>query len=121
MKMHPTTLRLAISAAFLCPGAVLAQTTAQAVQTDTGASTADKDKPVQRVEVKGTASNYDPRRDDTASKTVLGAEEIRKYGDDNIFDVLKRAPGVTVTDKSIKMRGLGNGYTQILEIGRAHV
>ncbi|MCS0613526.1 TonB-dependent receptor [Massilia kyonggiensis] len=109
--MSPTPLRLAIAAALFCPGAVFAQSTPPADKTKT------QDKPIQKVEVKGTASTYDPRRDDTASKTVLSADEIRKYGDDNIFDVLKRAPGVTVTDKSIKMRGLGNGYTQILVNG----
>lgn len=76
-----------------------------------------RDQPVQQVEVKGAAADYDPRRDDTASKTVLNAEEIRKYGDDNIFDVLKRAPGVTVTGKTLRMRGLGAGYTQVLVNG----
>ena len=109
--MSPTPLCLAIAAVLSCPGAALAQSTPSA---DKGKA---QDKPVQKVEVKGSASAYDPRRDDTASKTVLSAEEIRKYGDDNIFDVLKRAPGVTVTDKSIKMRGLGAGYTQILVNG----
>jgi len=72
---------------------------------------------IQQVQVKGAASSYDPRRDDTAAKTVLNADEIRKYGDDNIYDVLKRAPGVTVTDRTIRMRGLGTGYTQILVNG----
>jgi outer membrane receptor protein involved in Fe transport len=124
--MPSTPLRLAIAAAFLCPGVVLADAIQQANPAnpaDPGVVMPDKpetlaaDKTIQRVEVKGAASDYDPRRDDTASKTVLGAEEIRKYGDDNIFDVLKRAPGVTVTDKSIRMRGLGNGYTQILVNG----
>jgi outer membrane receptor protein involved in Fe transport len=109
--MPPTPLRLALAAALCGPAAAFAQSTPPA----------DKDKPkdktIQRVEVKGAASAYDARRDDTASKTVLSAEEIRKYGDDNIFDVLKRAPGVTVTDKSIRMRGLGAGYTQILVNG----
>ena len=109
--MSPTPLRLAIAAALFCPGAVFAQSTPSADKTKA------QDKPIQKVEVKGSASTYDPRRDDTASKTILSADEIRKYGDDNIFDVLKRAPGVTVTDKSIKMRGLGNGYTQILVNG----
>ena len=112
--MHPTVLRLAIAAAFLGPAAAFAQSTPPA---DVKPADKAKDKPIQRVEVKGAAADYDPRRDDTASKTVLSAEEIRKYGDDNIFDVLKRAPGVTVTDKSIKMRGLGAGYTQILVNG----
>lgn len=72
---------------------------------------------IAKVEVKGNAEEYDPRREDTASKTVLGHEEIIKYGDTNVFEVLKRAPGVTVIGNSIRMRGLGNGYTQILVNG----
>jgi outer membrane receptor protein involved in Fe transport len=112
--MHPTAFRLAIAAALFAPAAAVAQTTPPA---DAKGTEKAKDKPIQRVEVKGAAADYDPRRDDTASKTVLSAEEIRKYGDDNIFDVLKRAPGVTVTDKTIRMRGLGAGYTQILVNG----
>ncbi|CAN7437613.1 TonB-dependent receptor [Pseudoduganella sp. LjRoot289] len=72
---------------------------------------------ITKVEVKGSAEEYDPRREDTASKTVLGHEEIIKYGDTNVFEVLKRAPGVTVIGNSIRMRGLGNGYTQILVNG----
>jgi outer membrane receptor protein involved in Fe transport len=118
--MHPTALRLALAAAFLVPAAAFAQIAPQdgARAADTGKDKKDKkDKTIQRVEVKGAAADYDPRRDDTASKTVLSADEIRKYGDDNIFDVLKRAPGVTVTDKTIRMRGLGAGYTQILVNG----
>jgi outer membrane receptor for ferrienterochelin and colicins len=72
---------------------------------------------IQKVEIKGSTQDYDPRRDDTASKTVLNHEEIMKYGDTNVFDVLKRAPGVTVIGNSIRMRGLGGGYTQILVNG----
>jgi outer membrane receptor protein involved in Fe transport len=117
--MYPFPFRFAFAAVCLSPGAVLAAVAPQAGQADPGmpAQAQTEDKAIQRVEVKGAANDYDPRRDDTASKTVLSAEEIRKYGDDNIFDVLKRAPGVTVTDKAIRMRGLGNGYTQILVNG----
>ncbi|PLY39734.1 outer membrane receptor protein [Janthinobacterium sp. ROICE36] len=73
---------------------------------------------LQTVEVKG--SGYDPRRDDTASKMVVSSEEILKYGDTNVTDVLKRLPGITVSGAAgrsggeIRMRGLGSGYTQIL-------
>jgi outer membrane receptor for ferrienterochelin and colicins len=74
-------------------------------------------RPIPQVEVKAANSTYDPRRDDTASKTVIGQEELMKYGDTNVFDVLKRAPGVTVTGSTIRMRGLGAGYTQILVNG----
>ena len=71
---------------------------------------------IPKVEING-AADYDPRRDDTASRTVIKQDEILKYGDVNIYDVLKRAPGVTVNEKSIRLRGLGNGYTQILVNG----
>lgn len=103
-------------------GAVMAQ------QTDNGsaapppatkpapASTPEEDT-IAKVEVKGALDTYDPRREDSASKTVLSHEEIIKYGDTNVFDVLKRAPGVTVVGNSIRMRGLGNGYTQVLVNG----
>jgi len=73
---------------------------------------------IQQVEVKGAAASYDPRRDDTASKIVVNNEEIVKYGDTNVLDVLKRVPGVTVSSSGrggeIRMRGLGSGYTQVL-------
>jgi outer membrane receptor for ferrienterochelin and colicins len=75
---------------------------------------------MQKVEVRGSVESYDPRRDDTASKIVVNHEEIVKYGDTNVVDVLKRLPGITVSGASgrgggeIRMRGLGAGYTQIL-------
>jgi outer membrane receptor protein involved in Fe transport len=76
------------------------------------------DAKMQKVEVKGAADTYDPRRDDTASKIVVNHDEIVKYGDTNVLDVLKRVPGVTVSSSGrggeIRMRGLGNGYTQVL-------
>jgi outer membrane receptor protein involved in Fe transport len=75
--------------------------------------------PIQQVEVRASADAYDPRRDDTASKIVVKREEIMKYGDTNLLDVLKRIPGLTVTGTpgrggEVRMRGLGSGYTQIL-------
>jgi outer membrane receptor for ferrienterochelin and colicin len=81
------------------------------------------DKKMQQVEVKGSANSYDPRRDDTATKIVVGSEEIAKYGDTNVLDVLKRVPGITVNTGAngrggeIRTRGLGAGYTQILVNG----
>jgi outer membrane receptor for ferrienterochelin and colicin len=114
-----TAIPLAAAVALIHAGA-LAQTTPA---TDTLAAAPAKtaadqpeSKPIIQVEVNG-AGDYDPRRDDTASKTVIGQQEILKYGDTNVFDVLKRAPGVTVMGESIRMRGLGNGYTQVLVNG----
>ncbi len=115
-------VRAAVPFLLVAPVAALAQSAAPAdaapadkpVTTET---TPTKKEAIQTVKVTGAAASYDARRDDTASKTVLSADEIRKYGDDNIFDVLKRAPGVTVTGKTLRMRGLGAGYTQILVNG----
>ncbi|MGB9107337.1 MAG: TonB-dependent receptor, partial [Telluria sp.] len=89
----------------------------QAPVSNDGKPAADANK-MQQVEVKGAANAYDPRRDDTASKIVVNNEEIVKYGDTNVLDVLKRVPGVTVSSSGrggeIRMRGLGSGYTQVL-------
>jgi outer membrane receptor for ferrienterochelin and colicins len=77
-----------------------------------------KEKPtlqkIDAIEVKSSQDSYDARREDTATKIVVTEEEILKYGDTQIADVLKRQPGITVTGGAIRMRGLGNGYTQIL-------
>jgi len=78
------------------------------------------DGAIQQVEVKG--AGYDARRDDTAARIVVKREEVLRYGDSNVADVLKRIPGVTVTtgagrSTEIRMRGLGGGYTQILVNG----
>lgn len=85
-----------------------------------GAQQSGTDGPVQQVEVKG--QGYDARRDDTAARIVVKREEIVRYGDTAVADVLKRIPGVTVTtgngrSTQIRMRGLGGGYTQILVNG----
>ncbi|NVD69518.1 TonB-dependent receptor [Duganella sp. BJB1802] len=78
-----------------------------------------KDSKVQQIAVRGSLDAYDPRHDDTASKIVVNHDEIVKYGDTNVLDVLKRVPGVTVSSNGgrgseVQMRGLGGGYTQVL-------
>ncbi len=95
---------------------------AMSAQAQVAAPAKPAEKEVQKVEVKGSAASYDARRDDTASKIVLNHDEIVKYGDTNVLDVLKRLPGVTVTGASgrggeVRMRGLGSGYTQVLVNG----
>jgi outer membrane receptor for ferrienterochelin and colicin len=73
------------------------------------------------IEVQGDANAE--RRASTASKIIVNSQEINKYGDSNVMDVLKRLPGITVDSGPggrggvIRMRGLGAGYTQILVNG----
>lgn len=72
------------------------------------------------VEITGTRANdMQERRQSTAAKVVIGREEIDRFGDSTVGEVLKRLPGITLQGApgrggAIRMRGLGNGYTQIL-------
>ncbi|MFC5549626.1 TonB-dependent receptor plug domain-containing protein [Massilia aerilata] len=104
LPAHPRLLRLAILPAALC-----AALYAHAQQTP-------------QVEVQGSTANYNARRDDTAMRIVVGHDEIVRYGDTNLLDVLKRIPGVIVNGAAgrggeIRMQGLGSGYTQVLVNG----
>lgn len=65
------------------------------------------------VEVTGKAGR-DERVESTTTKIVVNHDELVRYGDTALSDVLKRLPGITVSGNRILMRGLGAGYTQIL-------
>ena len=81
------------------------------------------DSKMQQVTVSGARSNEtDQRRLSTASKMVFGREELDRNGDTSVGDILKRLPGVTTGGApgrggGVRMRGLGNGYTQMLVNG----
>jgi outer membrane receptor for ferrienterochelin and colicins len=72
------------------------------------------------VQITGSrADDIQARRNSTAAKIIIGRDEIERFGDSTLGDVLKRLPGVTIQGRpgrggAIRLRGLGNGYTQIL-------
>jgi outer membrane receptor protein involved in Fe transport len=75
-----------------------------------------------RVEVQ--SARFDQRREETASTLVLSRAELAAQGDRTLGDALRRLPGITIGTNSagvseIRMRGLGNGYTQVLLNGVA--
>jgi iron complex outermembrane receptor protein len=93
-----------------------------------GASAPGQPSQLQRVQITGnTAADGDTlqRQQSTASKIIVGRDEIDRFGDSNIGDVLKRLPGVTIGGPpgrgrgGPRMRGLGSGYTQLLINGEA--
>ena len=119
----PTRLTLIAAAVFsLCTIAAQAEVAQLKPQEEREEQKEEKEQKDEmlKVEIKGSAAKYDARRDDTASKVVVSAEEIQKYGDTSVNDVLKRLPGITIggaagrSGGEIRMRGLGAGYTQIL-------
>ena len=118
--MHQLPFRLTLIAATLA-----AIVPAHAAEPKPDAKTVKpeaKVEKIEQVEVKGSAASYNARRDDTATKIVVSHDEIVKFGDTNVLDVLKRLPGITVAGNGargseIRMRGLGSGYTQMLVNG----
>jgi len=137
MQIH--RLRLTTAAALVACGscaAAFAQTTPTAPAAPDAAASSPARRPrppeqrpaetknqqLERVEVNGTASDDSIRRASTASKIVISREEIEKFGDSTVGEVLKRLPGVTTGGRpgrggEIRMRGMGGGYTQILVNG----
>jgi iron complex outermembrane receptor protein len=113
-----------------CAGALAQTAAAQAVVPAASAASAPvapappaAAKPAQsldRVEITGAqASDSEQRRRSSASKIVIGREEIERQGDSSVSEIVKRLPGVTLGGRpgrggEIRMRGLGGGYTQIL-------
>lgn len=78
----------------------------------------------QQVDITGKTTTVRDRQDDIGMRSIYGRDEIEKYGDTNLSEVLKRLPGISISEGAgkapeIRMRGLGNGYTQILLNGQA--
>lgn len=79
----------------------------------------------QRVEITGNAApeNQEERRRATASRIVIGREELDRMGDGSLAEVLKRLPGVTLSGPpgrggGPRMRGMGGGYTLVMIDGQ---
>jgi outer membrane receptor for ferrienterochelin and colicins len=111
-RVHP--LKLHLRAACLLTAAQAA--TAQEAPGLPGDNTArPPGARLERVEVKARAqSDTELRRREPVAKQIYGREELDKFGDNNVADVLKRLPGVSMQGNSPRMRGLGSGYTLIL-------
>ena len=82
----------------------------------TGAGATDAPEPLQ---VQITGARADQRQRETTTAIVINHEELVRQGDQTLADVLKRLPGISISGTpgqggAISMRGLGNGYTQIM-------
>lgn len=93
---------------------------AQAQDMPGGESDAGSPRPqagtrLDRVELSSRVqTDTDLRRRAAVAKQIYGREELDRFGDSNVADVLKRLPGVSVQGNAPRMRGLGAGYTLIL-------
>ena len=113
--------RLLLALTALCVSALSAVCTAQtrpAAPAAPASAASSAGNRLDRVEVNSGPTANSRRRNSTASKIVIEREDLEKYGDVVLGDVLRRLPGVTIGGRpgrggDIRMRGMGNGYTQI--------
>ncbi|WP_422016599.1 TonB-dependent receptor plug domain-containing protein [Roseateles sp.] len=96
----------------LCPALVLAQQ-----EVDRAATSPSPANQLERVSVTRQQNDTDLRRREPVAKQLYGREELDKFGDTQLSDVLKRLPGINVSGGQLRMRGLGGAYTQILVNG----
>ena len=99
-------------AALTAPISVWAQDSSVGGQNET--TTAPQTSVIQRVEIVGRQGSTELRRAASVAKQIYGREELDRFGDTNVLDVMRRLPGVNVSSGGPRMRGLGAGYTQIL-------
>lgn len=78
----------------------------------------------QRIEITGGRNpDVEQRRQSTAAKIVIGRDELDRFGDSTVGEVLRRMPGVTTPGPpggggAPRMRGMAGGYTQLLIDGQ---
>ena len=100
-----------------------AQSAQEPVSSKKPAAPDTKTPTLQRVEVTGAVTDTEKRRQSTAAKIVVGRDDIEKFGDSTMGELLKRLPGVTAGGRpgrggGPRMRGMAGGYTQIMIDGQ---
>ena len=97
MRIAPLLLHAAALAALFIAPAIQAQNVPSASRAASSAASAPQAEPSQKIEVTGSReSDVEQRRQSTAAKIVIGREEIERFGDSTLGEVLKRLPGITL-------------------------
>lgn len=83
------------------------------------APTRAQDRVLATVEVVDQRGAQIERKNSETQKIVIAEEEVERFGDATVGDVLRRLPGMSFTGpagftKDIRMRGLDKGYPQLL-------
>jgi iron complex outermembrane receptor protein len=69
---------------------------------------------LEKIEVQETASTLEERKENSIAKRIITGAELTQYGDLNALEVLKRTPGVTLSEGKGKKGAPGKGYTVVL-------
>lgn len=118
--VHSTAVRLRLTIALpllLTWRAAMANDPAEQLEQETEQAVSEPGEPGLASDSITVTGRFDERQNSTVAKISIGAEEIKKFGDTSLTDVMKRLPSVTVGARGVSLRGLGSGYTQILVDG----
>ena len=85
----------------------------------TAAHANDAEKMLTQVVVTDQSDAQIERKESNVSKIIISEEEIERFGDVAVGDILKRLTGTSFTGpagvaKDIRMRGMDKGYTQFM-------
>ncbi|MGZ5207856.1 MAG: TonB-dependent receptor plug domain-containing protein [Sulfuricurvum sp.] len=67
-----------------------------------------------KIEVEDHTNVIEERKENSIAKRIVRGEELTQYGDLNALEVLKRTPGVTLSEGKGKKGAPGKGYTKVL-------
>lgn len=67
-----------------------------------------------KISVEESYSVIEERKDNSIAKRIIKGEELAQYGDMNAQEILKRTPGVTISEGKGKKGAPGKGYTKVL-------
>jgi len=67
-----------------------------------------------KIEVEDHYSVIEERKENSIAKRIIQGEELTQYGDMNALEMLKRTPGVTISEGKGKKGAPGKGYTKVL-------
>ena len=96
---------------------LLSTARAQAPQVAPASEVAPTPAPTQQLETVEVKSKVNG--EETYGLTrIVGQAELSKYGDDNVLDVLKRQPNITIVNGQISLRGLASSYVRVLVDGQ---
>ncbi|MDD2838434.1 MAG: TonB-dependent receptor [Sulfuricurvum sp.] len=68
---------------------------------------------LEKIQVEDHANVMEERQENSIAKKIISGEELTRYGDLNALEILKRTPGVTISDGKKKGEP-GKGYTKVL-------
>ena len=118
--LRKTPLALALGMVWsMAPASVMAQQNTSDTAVVTAAAPTGREAALPEVLAIGHREAQVERKNSDVQKLIVSEEDVERYGDATVGDVLRRLPGMTFTGpagvaKDIRMRGLDKGYTQFL-------